>query len=185
MQGFRTLRELDRLQLRLGKVDWHKLGRAPWVLLVTPLLDRVLCNFPWRGNWVEPRRVPQLQRRLGKRAFKPPLVRRRLQRRLGKLDWHKLGKVPWVLLVTPLHGRGLCSPPWKVNWDGQRQVPQVPLGRARLVSKRPPIARVRRLPLRSRGLWRLALLGGELRNKVLARFEAQQGLLTRLPQQPL
>lgn len=109
----------------------------------------------------------------------------RPQRRVGKLDWHKLGKVPWVLLGTPLHGRVLCSPPWKVTWGERRRVRQGLHGRAKLVFKRPPIAHVPRPLLLSKDLWGPEPLGWGPRNKVLARFEAQQGLLTQPPQQPL
>ena len=109
----------------------------------------------------------------------------RVQRKLDRLGWRKLGKVPWVLLVTLLPERVLCNPPWKVIWREPRRVPQVPRGRAKLVSKRPPIAHVRRPPQRNKVLWPLALLVWEPHNKVLARSEAQQGLSTRLPQRPL
>ena len=108
-----------------------------------------------------------------------------MQRKLDRLGWRKLHKALWVLLVTLPPERVLCNPPWKVIWRGPRRVPQVPRGRAKLISKRPPIARVPRPLLRSKDLWRLALLVWEPHNKVLARSEAQQALLTLLPQQPL
>jgi hypothetical protein len=90
-----------------------------------------------------------------------------------------------VLLVTPLLARVLCSLLWKVNWGKPRRGLQGQLGRGKLGFKRPPIARVPRPLLRSNDLWRLALLVWEPHNKVLARSEAQQALLTLLPQQPL